>query len=74
MKCCATCANWKGDKDYAIKQFADNPISLDLDEGWARVGECSVSHRFVYTDVVGDAIVSLEFAAGFCCSCYRSEE
>ena len=64
---CATCAYWAGDKIKAKTMFAENPKSMHLAEGWPHDGECRIDHKFMATEVRGNAFVEVVFDANFGC-------
>ena len=64
---CATCKNWGGDKAKAQKMHHDNPISMDLKNGWPDYAPCYNSASFMEITIHGNAWTEHEFAAGFGC-------
>jgi len=72
MMRCATCKFWIGNKSKAQKMYSDNPISMDLFDGWAEYASCSNSTSFMEVEINGDARVETEFAAGFGCILWES--
>lgn len=67
---CASCRYWKGDKDKAKSLFEENPISMDLLNGWPNSGDCSVDYEWLKTEICGDASVTHEVPANFGCVYY----
>jgi hypothetical protein len=64
---CATCRHWGGDKAKAIKMYRDNPISMDLQNGWPDYAPCRNSPSFTDVTIHGDTWYENKFAAGFGC-------
>ncbi len=64
---CFTCKYWDGDKEKAMKQFEENPISMDLFKGWPEDGRCGIDYEWLNIDINGDACVDKTVDANFGC-------
>ena len=52
---CATCRHWQGDAKEAARMFAENPISMSRDDGWANAGGCGISGTYCRMEIRDDA-------------------
>ena len=64
---CHQCKYWDGDKAKVRQAYDNNPVSLDLFEGWPESGECKISYEWAEIEINGNASVSLEVPANFGC-------
>lgn len=64
---CATCKHWRGDKEKARQMFEENPVSMDMKNGWPNAGICSEDYDFTDVETIGDAETTVEFTANFGC-------
>ena len=64
---CYTCKHWKGDKRKALKMASENPISMDVDNGWPGSAPCDYDSKFIEIIVHGDGWAEREFNANFGC-------
>lgn len=64
---CATCKYWQGDKEKALKMYAENPLSMDLFKGWPDDGSCGIDYEWLNTEIHGDAIADNTVDANFGC-------
>lgn len=64
---CATCRHWEGDKEGAMLLFKENPMSMDLHNGWPNEGDCGKSYLFLNLYITGNATVETAVDANFGC-------
>jgi len=64
---CFQCVYWGGDKEKVQLEFKNNPISMDLFNGWPEHGDCSVKCEWAELEVFGNATARLMVAANFSC-------
>jgi hypothetical protein len=64
---CATCKHWGGDKEKAVKQFDENPISMDRLKGWPEDGDCGIDCEWLSVEIIGDACAIKTVYANFGC-------
>ena len=71
---CYTCVNWRGDKAKVASQMGQNPICMDLHDGWPETGDCGISYRWLTLAINGDATATVEVPANFGCPYWVAEE
>ena len=69
---CATCQHWQGDKEKAEGMFKENPLSMDLLNGWPNGGACGIYYEFLNIEIHGDATFTSDFDANFGCVYWRT--
>jgi len=70
---CIMCKHWRGDKVKELAKFKDNPISMDLINGWPMGGDCAISHKWSAIEIYGDATVDFEVDSNFGCVYFEGE-
>lgn len=64
---CATCKYWRGDKEKAMRMYTENPVSMDLYDGWPDDGVCVIDYQWLNTEINGDAVARNTVDANFGC-------
>ena len=71
---CVTCRHWTGDKEKALDDYAEDEISISIDDGWPRDGRCKLQYKWADIEIYGDASVHLSVPSGFGCVLHEADE